>query len=98
MEALCVQIFDAGLTQHTRRTAEVESFFTCSREAVADNQHKAAQIAADFENTRWQVGFFLLRQTRKVRHQLNTSKFSQMKFCSIAEVCGNARDHRRRTT
>ncbi|XP_067238775.1 dynein regulatory complex subunit 3 [Chanodichthys erythropterus] len=54
MEALCVQIFDAGLTQHTRRTAEVESFFTCSREAVADNRHKAAQIAADFENTRRQ--------------------------------------------
>ncbi|XP_051742051.1 dynein regulatory complex subunit 3 [Ctenopharyngodon idella] len=54
MEALCVQIFNAGLTQRTRRTAEVESFFTCSREAVADNQHKAAQIAADFENTRRQ--------------------------------------------
>ncbi|XP_067285156.1 dynein regulatory complex subunit 3 [Pseudorasbora parva] len=54
MEALCVQIFDAGLTQHARRTAEVESFFTCSHEAVADNQRKAAQIAADFENSRRQ--------------------------------------------
>ncbi|KAL1277649.1 hypothetical protein QQF64_024322 [Cirrhinus molitorella] len=54
MEALCVQIFDAGLTQHAQRTAEVESFFTCSREAVADNQHKAAQIAADFESSRRQ--------------------------------------------
>ncbi|XP_073689261.1 dynein regulatory complex subunit 3 [Garra rufa] len=54
MEALCVQIFDAGLTQHAQRTAEVESFFTCSREAAADNQHKAAQIAADFERSRRQ--------------------------------------------
>uniref|UniRef100_A0A8C2JV88 Dynein regulatory complex subunit 3 n=1 Tax=Cyprinus carpio TaxID=7962 RepID=A0A8C2JV88_CYPCA len=55
MEALCVQIFDAGLTQHAQRTAEVESFFTCSHEAVADNRQKAAQIAADFESSRRQV-------------------------------------------
>lgn len=54
MEALCVQIFDAGLAQLARRTAEVESFFTCSHEAVADNQRKAAQTAADFENSRRQ--------------------------------------------
>uniref|UniRef100_A0A9J8CL39 Dynein regulatory complex subunit 3 n=1 Tax=Cyprinus carpio carpio TaxID=630221 RepID=A0A9J8CL39_CYPCA len=54
MEALCVQIFDAGLTQHAQRTAEVESFFTCSHEAVADNRQKAAQIAADFESSRRQ--------------------------------------------
>ncbi|XP_050962383.1 dynein regulatory complex subunit 3 [Labeo rohita] len=54
MEALCVQIFDFGLTQHAQRTAEVESFFTCSREAVTDNQHKAAQIAAEFESSRRQ--------------------------------------------
>ncbi|XP_016308057.1 dynein regulatory complex subunit 3 [Sinocyclocheilus anshuiensis] len=53
-EALCVQIFDAGLTQHAQRMAEVESFFTCSREAVADNRQKAAQIAADFESSRRQ--------------------------------------------
>ncbi|XP_026064760.1 dynein regulatory complex subunit 3 isoform X2 [Carassius auratus] len=54
MEALCVQIFDAGLTQHAQRTAEVESFFSCSHEAVADNRQKAAQIAADFESSRRQ--------------------------------------------
>ncbi|XP_077069908.1 dynein regulatory complex subunit 3 [Siphateles boraxobius] len=54
METLCVQIFDAGLAQLAMRTAEVESFFTCSHEAVADNQRKAAQTAADFENSRRQ--------------------------------------------
>ncbi|XP_059373752.1 dynein regulatory complex subunit 3 [Carassius carassius] len=54
MEALCVQIFDAGLTQHAQRTTEVESFFSCSHEAVADNRQKAAQIAADFESSRRQ--------------------------------------------
>ncbi|XP_043091322.1 dynein regulatory complex subunit 3-like [Puntigrus tetrazona] len=54
MEALCVQIFDSGLTQHAQRKAEVESFFTCSREAAADNRQKAAQIAADFESSRRQ--------------------------------------------
>ncbi|CAM4736067.1 unnamed protein product [Leuciscus chuanchicus] len=54
MEALCVQIFVAGLGQLAQRTAEVESFSTGSHEAVADNQRKAAQITADFENFRRQ--------------------------------------------
>lgn len=97
-----MQIFDAGLTQHAQRTAEVESFFTCSHEAVADNRQKAAQIAADFESSRRQVSFFSLRQAGKmiqaVSHQLDTTKCSQMEFRSIAENSGDAADHRCRAT
>ncbi len=72
MEALCVQIFDAGLTRHAQRTVEVESFFTCSHEAVADNRQKAAHIAADFESSRRPVSFFSLSQAGKN----DTSNFS----------------------
>ncbi|TRY98968.1 hypothetical protein DNTS_001235 [Danionella cerebrum] len=52
MEVLCVQIFDAGLNQHTRRIAEVQSFFSCSQEAVTESKQRAAQIAAQFEQSR----------------------------------------------
>nr|NP_001071195.1 dynein regulatory complex subunit 3 [Danio rerio]AAI25886.1 Zgc:153749 [Danio rerio] len=52
MEAVCMQMFEAGLSQYSRRSAEVESFFSCSREAVAENKQKAAQIAAYFESFR----------------------------------------------
>lgn len=97
-----MQIFDAGLTQHAQRTAEVESFFTCSHEAVADNRQKAAQIAADFESSRRQVSFFSLSQAGKmiqaVSHQLDTTKCSQMEFRSIAENSGDAADHGCRAT
>lgn len=58
MEGFCTQIFDAGLSQHTQRTAEVECFFACYQKAVADNQQRAAQIVADFESSRRQVGHF----------------------------------------
>ncbi|XP_055040332.2 dynein regulatory complex subunit 3 [Misgurnus anguillicaudatus] len=51
MEALCMQIFEEGLTQHAQRQAKVESFYTCSREALAENQQKGVQIAADFESS-----------------------------------------------
>lgn len=68
MEGLCTQIFDAGLSQHTQRTAEVECFFGCYREAVADNQQRAAQIAADFESSRRQVGHFNTALWLSVRH------------------------------
>ncbi|XDV13822.1 hypothetical protein PO909_002148 [Leuciscus waleckii] len=54
MKALCVQIFDAGLAQLAKRTAEMKSFSTGSHEAVTDNQREAAQITADFENFRRQ--------------------------------------------
>uniref|UniRef100_A0A8C7JA46 Dynein regulatory complex subunit 3 n=1 Tax=Oncorhynchus kisutch TaxID=8019 RepID=A0A8C7JA46_ONCKI len=53
--ALCVQVFEIGLAQRGRREDEVKSFFDCSREAVDDNQQRAAQIAADFEKARRQV-------------------------------------------
>ncbi|XP_072549692.1 dynein regulatory complex subunit 3 isoform X2 [Salminus brasiliensis] len=55
LEALCMQIFEAGLTQHAQRQNEVDSFLTCSREAVSDNQQRSAQLAADFEESRRQV-------------------------------------------
>ncbi|XP_058260362.1 dynein regulatory complex subunit 3 [Hemibagrus wyckioides] len=55
LEALCMKIFEAGLTQQTQRQKEVECFFTGFRNAVADNQQKGAQIVADFERSRRQV-------------------------------------------
>jgi hypothetical protein len=48
-------VFEIGLVQRGRREDEVKSFFDCSREAVDDNQQRAAQIAADFEKARRQV-------------------------------------------
>ncbi|XDV13736.1 hypothetical protein PO909_002083 [Leuciscus waleckii] len=54
MKALCVQIFVAGLSQHAKRTAEMKSFSTGSHEAVTDNQREAAEMTADFENSRRQ--------------------------------------------
>ncbi|XDV13805.1 hypothetical protein PO909_002132 [Leuciscus waleckii] len=54
MKAQCVQIFVAGLGQLAQRTAEMKSFCTCSYEAETDNQREAAQITADFENSRRQ--------------------------------------------
>ncbi|KAB5553906.1 hypothetical protein PHYPO_G00044060 [Pangasianodon hypophthalmus] len=50
-----MQIFEAGLTQHTQRQNEVECFFTCFQKAMADNQQRGAQIVADFERARRQV-------------------------------------------
>ncbi|KAK3520369.1 hypothetical protein QTP70_024051 [Hemibagrus guttatus] len=55
LEALCMKIFEAGLTQQTQRQNEVECFFTSFRKAIADNQQKGAQIVADFERSRRQV-------------------------------------------
>ncbi|XP_062874975.1 dynein regulatory complex subunit 3 [Trichomycterus rosablanca] len=52
---LCIQIFDAGLTHHTQWQNEVDCFYGCFREAVADTQQRAAQIAADFESSRKQM-------------------------------------------
>ncbi|XP_062308146.1 dynein regulatory complex subunit 3 isoform X1 [Osmerus eperlanus] len=51
---LCEQVFEIGLAQQGRRESEVKSFFGCSKEAVSDNQQRAAQVAADFEMTRRQ--------------------------------------------
>ncbi|XP_049324166.1 dynein regulatory complex subunit 3 [Astyanax mexicanus] len=53
--ALCMQIFETGLIQHAERKNEGDSFFTCCREAVSDNQQRAAQIVTDFEESRRQV-------------------------------------------
>uniref|UniRef100_A0A3B1JRP2 Dynein regulatory complex subunit 3 n=1 Tax=Astyanax mexicanus TaxID=7994 RepID=A0A3B1JRP2_ASTMX len=55
--SLCMQIFETGLIQHAERKNEGDSFFTCCREAVSDNQQRAAQIVTDFEESRRQVGF-----------------------------------------
>ncbi|XP_060748576.1 dynein regulatory complex subunit 3 [Tachysurus vachellii] len=55
LEAFCMQIFEAGLTQKTQRQNEVECFFTCLQKAMADNQQRGAQIVADFERSRRQV-------------------------------------------
>ncbi|XP_053530952.1 dynein regulatory complex subunit 3 [Ictalurus punctatus] len=54
-DALCLQIFEAGLTQQTQRQNEVDCFFTCLQKAMADNQQRGAQIIADFERSRRQV-------------------------------------------
>lgn len=59
LEAFCMQIFEAGLTQHTQRQNDMECFFTCFQMAMADNQQRGAQVVTDFERSRRQVGFFL---------------------------------------
>ncbi|XP_071271703.1 dynein regulatory complex subunit 3 [Salvelinus alpinus] len=71
--ALCVQVFEIGLAQRSRREDEVKSFFDCSREAVDDNQQRAAQIAADFEKARRQVMSEMQQatDTRLLEAQLN---------------------------
>ncbi|CAB1342382.1 unnamed protein product [Coregonus sp. 'balchen'] len=71
--ALCVQVFEIGLTQRGRREDEVKSFFDCSREAVDYNQQRAAQITADFEKARRQVMFEMQQatDTRLLEAQLN---------------------------
>ncbi|XP_015460579.3 dynein regulatory complex subunit 3 [Astyanax mexicanus] len=55
MSELCMQLFNEGLTQHAQRNNEVDSFFTCYREAVSDNQQKSNQIVTDFEEFRRQA-------------------------------------------
>ncbi|XP_041943403.1 dynein regulatory complex subunit 3 [Alosa sapidissima] len=51
---LCTQLFEAGLAQHWRRHNEVDTFFSCYREAVIDNQDRAAKLGAEFEIVRRQ--------------------------------------------
>ncbi|XP_076852928.1 dynein regulatory complex subunit 3 isoform X2 [Brachyhypopomus gauderio] len=70
--AFCMQMFEVGLTHHTRRQNEVESFFTCFHEAVADNQQRAAQITADFEKSRRQAmaGMQKVADTRLLEAQI----------------------------
>lgn len=65
LEALCMQIFEAGLTQYTQRKNEVECFYTCFRKAIAEDQQRGAHIVAEFERSRRQVGFF---STRSLSH------------------------------
>nr|XP_040046986.1 dynein regulatory complex subunit 3 isoform X3 [Gasterosteus aculeatus aculeatus] len=49
MVALCMQLFETGLTEHKRRQTEVDSFFGGQREAVAHYQQRASEILAGFE-------------------------------------------------
>ncbi|XP_037400841.1 dynein regulatory complex subunit 3 isoform X1 [Pygocentrus nattereri] len=81
--ALCMQMFEAGLTQHARRQNEVESFFSCSREAEADNQQRAAQIAADFERSRRQVMAEMQKATDTKLLEAQASKYSD----EISQLC-----------
>uniref|UniRef100_A0A8C7J7Z5 Dynein regulatory complex subunit 3 n=1 Tax=Oncorhynchus kisutch TaxID=8019 RepID=A0A8C7J7Z5_ONCKI len=68
-----LSVFEIGLAQRGRREDEVKSFFDCSREAVDDNQQRAAQIAADFEKARRQVMSEIQQATdaRLLEAQLN---------------------------
>ncbi|XP_030646702.1 dynein regulatory complex subunit 3 [Chanos chanos] len=78
---LCMQVFEAGLTQHGRRAAEVQCFQDCSREAVSDNQQRAAQRAAEFERSRREMmaeiqqttdSKFLKSQINQYMDEINT--------------------------
>ncbi|KAK6312234.1 hypothetical protein J4Q44_G00178980 [Coregonus suidteri] len=75
--ALCVQVFKIGLAQRGRREDEVKSFFDCSREAVDDNQQRAAQITADFEKARRQQA----TDTRLLEAQLNHCREEINQLC-----------------
>ncbi|XP_010872711.2 dynein regulatory complex subunit 3 isoform X4 [Esox lucius] len=70
---LCMQMFEVGLAQHGRREDELKSFFDCSREAVEENQQRAAQSVADFERARRQVMSEMQQATdpRLLETQLN---------------------------
>lgn len=54
--ALCMQMFELGLQQLERRKAEVNSFFECYQEAVADNRTMGAQLVDDFQGSIREVG------------------------------------------
>ncbi|XP_029913067.1 dynein regulatory complex subunit 3 [Myripristis murdjan] len=49
MVELCAQVFEIGLAEHKLREAEVQLFLSGHTEAVADNQQRAAQMVANFE-------------------------------------------------
>ncbi|XP_071777322.1 dynein regulatory complex subunit 3 [Centroberyx gerrardi] len=49
---LCVQVFEIGLDEHKLRETEVKCFLSGEKEAVADNQQRAAQMVANFEQHR----------------------------------------------
>ncbi|KAL6476923.1 hypothetical protein MHYP_G00154220 [Metynnis hypsauchen] len=76
-------MFEAGLIQHARRQNEVESFFSCSREAEADNQQRAAEIAADFERSRRQVMAEMQKATDTKLLEAQASKYSD----EISQLC-----------
>lgn len=57
MVALCMQLFETGLTEHKRRQTEVDSFFGGQREAVAHYQQRASEILAGFEQQHKVVSF-----------------------------------------
>ncbi|KAL2101181.1 hypothetical protein ACEWY4_002942 [Coilia grayii] len=60
----CTQLFEVGLSKHEIRQKEVQTLFTCHREAVTDNQERAAKIVADFET---------IRRQQKVNEIMNTA-------------------------
>ncbi|KAM4598286.1 dynein regulatory complex subunit 3 [Polymixia lowei] len=85
MVELCVQMFDIGLVEHKLRETEVKSFFDGLKEAVADNQQRAALIVADFEQRR-RKRILDLRQmsdTHLLEAQLN--QYSE----EIKQLCDN---------
>ncbi|XP_037331636.2 dynein regulatory complex subunit 3 [Pungitius pungitius] len=49
MVALCMQLFETGLTEYKRRQMEVDSFFSGQNAAVTHYQQQASEIVASFE-------------------------------------------------
>ncbi|KAM8845505.1 dynein regulatory complex subunit 3 [Spinachia spinachia] len=49
MVALCLELFETGLTEHKRRQTEVDSFFGGQSETVTHYQQRALEILARFE-------------------------------------------------
>ncbi|KAM9457420.1 dynein regulatory complex subunit 3 [Clarias gariepinus] len=80
LEAFCMQIFEAGLTQHTQRQNDMECFFTCFQMAMADNQQRGAQVVTDFERSRRQV---MVEMKQEADHSLVKDRVRN----EIAQVC-----------
>lgn len=57
MVELCAQVFEIGLAEHKLREAEVQLFLSGHREAVADNQQRAVQMVANFEEHHGEVSW-----------------------------------------
>ncbi|XP_074064541.1 dynein regulatory complex subunit 3 [Macrotis lagotis] len=53
--AVCQSLFDYGLVQQEKRTAEVDLFYECLGEALQDNQQQGLNTIQDFEKT--YIGF-----------------------------------------
>uniref|UniRef100_A0A667YAI7 Dynein regulatory complex subunit 3 n=1 Tax=Myripristis murdjan TaxID=586833 RepID=A0A667YAI7_9TELE len=77
MVELCAQVFEIGLAEHKLREAEVQLFLSGHTEAVADNQQRAAQMVANFEEHHGEVSW---QDHSHCRDEINQLSDSLMKL------------------